>query len=246
MSFAVILLVFGTVSFVRGDCPDDYSVSRNGVTAFTVSATNGSCSCIGGFAGDGSQLDLASHPLIASLIAEINAVKQQQQAVGTISPFAGVDLPSGWLWCNGSLLPRSAPEYQALWNVVGTTYGGDGVSTFAVPDLRGRVPVGAGQGPALSEYALGQRAGTESVTLTVSNMPAHNHQLKTVSEAATARLAGNHLAEIADPSGTVIPLGGSTVPTDSTLAADSISIQGGGMPVDIRQPYTALKYMIKF
>jgi microcystin-dependent protein len=84
-------------------------------------------------------------------------------------------VPVGWARCDGSLLPIS--EYDVLFNLIGTTYGGDGVQTFALPDLRGRTPISSGQGPGLSPYSIGQHGGTEQVTLTVPNYPAHNHLL---------------------------------------------------------------------
>ena len=81
--------------------------------------------------------------------------------------------PVGWAFCDGQLL--SIADNKALFSLIGTTYGGDGVSTFALPDLRSRVPVHIGQGPGLSSYVLGQRAGTESTGLTVNQIPAHTH-----------------------------------------------------------------------
>jgi microcystin-dependent protein len=81
--------------------------------------------------------------------------------------------PRGWAFCNGQTL-RIA-QYTALFSLLGTTYGGDGVNTFALPDLRGRVPVSSGQGPGLSPYVLGEQVGVESVQLTVNQIPSHNH-----------------------------------------------------------------------
>src|ERR671926_36943 len=83
--------------------------------------------------------------------------------------------PKGWAWCNGQLLPIS--QNTALFSVLGTTFGGDGKSTFALPDLRGRVPISSGQGPGLEAYSLGQKGGTERVTLTSAQMPAHSHAM---------------------------------------------------------------------
>jgi microcystin-dependent protein len=84
-------------------------------------------------------------------------------------------VPVGWARCDGSLLPIS--QYDVLFNLIGTTYGGDGVQTFALPDLRGRAPISSGQGPGLSPYTMGQPGGTEQVSLNVQNYPAHNHLL---------------------------------------------------------------------
>jgi microcystin-dependent protein len=95
------------------------------------------------------------------------------QYVGEIRMFGGNFAISGWALCNGSLM--SIPQNDTLFNVLGTTYGGDGSSTFALPDLQGRVPVCQGQGAGLQNYALGQKAGVESVTLVTANLPIHGH-----------------------------------------------------------------------
>jgi microcystin-dependent protein len=94
--------------------------------------------------------------------------------VGEIRMFGGNFPPSGWALCNGQLL--SIAQNEALFNLIGTTYGGDGQSTFQLPDLRGRVPIHQGQGLGLSSYVMGQIGGAETVTLTASQMPAHSHQ----------------------------------------------------------------------
>src|SRR5689334_24076195 len=87
--------------------------------------------------------------------------------------FAGNFAPRGWAFCWGQIL--SIAQNTALFSLLGTTYGGNGQTTFALPNLASRFPIGAGQGPGLSNYTLGQLAGTESTTLTINNMPAHNH-----------------------------------------------------------------------
>src|SRR5262245_54899621 len=97
-------------------------------------------------------------------------------------PFAFA--PAGWALCNGQLL--SIAQNQALFSLIGATYGGDGVTTFGLPDLRGRVPIGFGQGPGLQNYALGQSGGVESTTLGVNQLPSHNHVINVVSSAATS------------------------------------------------------------
>jgi microcystin-dependent protein len=92
--------------------------------------------------------------------------------VGEIRMFAGNFAPRGWAFCNGQLIPIS--QNTALFSLLGTTYGGDGRSTFALPDLRGRVPLHAGQGSGLSDYPLGSRGGSEQVVLTTAQLPAHS------------------------------------------------------------------------
>ncbi|TWQ48673.1 phage tail protein, partial [Xanthomonas vasicola] len=104
--------------------------------------------------------------------------------IGEIRMFGFGRTPQGWQACDGSLLQIS--EYEPLYVLLGTAYGGNGSSTFAVPDLRGRLPIHQGQGPALSNYVLAQSAGTETVTLTSLQMPAHTHTAQATTAAATA------------------------------------------------------------
>lgn len=95
--------------------------------------------------------------------------------IGQIIMFGGNFAPRGWAFCQGQLLPIS--QYSALFSLLGTTYGGDGRTTFALPDLRGRTPIGYTQGPALTDHGLGAKGGTETVTLTTLEMPSHTHQI---------------------------------------------------------------------
>ena len=151
--------------------------------------------------------------------------------------FAGNFAPTGWALCNGQLLQIS--QYTALFSLLGTTYGGDGVTTFALPDLRGRVPISSGQGPGLQNYNLGQTGGAESVTLGVNQLPSHNHSVNTVSGAGTSSHPANeYLAS--STSGAVY----SSSRPDSMLNASAISHAGGGQPVNIRSPYLTLNWII--
>src|SRR5213078_1099193 len=93
-----------------------------------------------------------------------------QPYVGEIRIFAGNFAPAGWMFCEGQLLPIS--EYETLFNLIGTTYGGDGQSTFALPDLRGRIPIHQG-----NSFILAETGGAEEITLTINQIPAHNHQI---------------------------------------------------------------------
>ena len=151
--------------------------------------------------------------------------------------------PQGWALCNGQLLP--IPQNTALFSLIGTTYGGDGINTFALPDLRGRVPISAGQGPGLQPYDLGQSGGAESATLGVSNLPAHNHAVNTVSTAATNKDPANQfLATVpgaAGPGGANVYAAG---PANSTLNAGAVSSTGSSQPVDIRSPYLTFNWII--
>src|SRR5690349_24008377 len=121
--------------------------------------------------------------------------------IAEIVLFAGNFAPRGWAFCQGQIL--SIAQNTALFSLLGTTYGGNGQTTFALPDLRGRVPIGTGQGPGLAPIDLGQVAGNPSVTLTVNNMPAHNHQATTTvavtsSNPTSEEAAGNIIAATAN------------------------------------------------
>jgi microcystin-dependent protein len=145
--------------------------------------------------------------------------------------------PSGWAMCNGQLLPIN--QNAALFNLIGTTYGGDGQTTFALPDMRGRVPVATGQGVNLSSRILGEQGGQETVTLTVEQMPAHRHPIKASSA------AGNSKA----PSGNVLANGGSTAvysnqAPDVELGSKAVTSVGQGQPHENMQPFLAMTCII--
>lgn len=156
--------------------------------------------------------------------------------VGEVRLFAGNFAPLGWAFCQGQLVPIS--ENETLFNLIGTTYGGDGQQTFALPDLRGRVPVHQFQGPGLSSRQMGEMAGTESVTLTVGQMPAHSHALR----ASTAA------ASVTTPAGAL--LGATSVNSydnasaGTPMAAAAITGAGGSQPHDNMAPTLALNYII--
>jgi len=157
--------------------------------------------------------------------------------------FAGNFAPQAWAFCWGQIL--SISQNTALFSLLGTTYGGNGQTTFALPDLRGRVPVGTGQGPGLPNYTLGEVSGTPTTTILITNMPAHNHTATTnvgVSSANTTseEPAGNVLASQADnfyaPASSVNgSLGGVTT---------TVALNGGSQPINIMQPYLAMNYVI--
>ena len=149
--------------------------------------------------------------------------------------------PTGWALCNGQLLPIS--QNTALFSLLGTTYRGDGVSTFALPDLRGRVPISAGQGPGLQNYSLGQSGGAETATLTSTQLPSHSHNMNAVSGAGNnSNPANRFLAD--SPGGTVNTGIYSSSQPNSTLNANAISPAGGNQPVDIRSPFLTFNWII--
>jgi len=144
--------------------------------------------------------------------------------------------PRGWAFCNGQILPIA--QNTALFSLLGTNFGGNGTTTFALPDLRGRTPVHAGgsAGPGLSAINLGEVAGTETVTLTQNQMPAHGHLAASTNAGATANRPAGQL-----PSGG----GAYSSPSDGgTLNAAFIQNSGGSQPVGIRPPYLGLNYVI--
>ncbi len=160
--------------------------------------------------------------------------------LGTIIIFASNFAPVGWALCNGQILPIN--QNTAVFSLLGTTYGGDGVSNFALPDLRGRVPIHAGQGIGLSNYILGQTGGVESVILTQNQLPSHTHAVNVYGAAGTETSpAGNVLA--------ATPLTSTTKPYSSqapttTMNSAMIASVGNGGPVSVLQPYLTVNYII--
>ncbi len=153
--------------------------------------------------------------------------------LGEIRMFGGNFAPRGWALCDGQLLPIS--KYSALFSILGTTYGGDGRTTFGLPDLRGRVPVHAGRGPGLSDYRLGKKGGQETVTLTTSEMPSHHHGLVAGSNSSASQASGNLIAAQGQFS---------TGSPGSAMHQASLQNTGGSQPHTNIQPYLAVHYII--
>jgi microcystin-dependent protein len=165
-----------------------------------------------------------------------------QPYVGEIKLFAGSFAPAGWAICNGALQPIS--ENETLFQLIGTTYGGDGQETFALPDLQGRVPVHAGQGPGISQnYQQGEEGGVESVTLTAQQIPVHNHAVLITQ---TNQQVGPQDAYFA--TATSLQAGVNTynnaLPADQPLVPTSLQPAGGSQPHDNFQPTLAINYII--
>jgi microcystin-dependent protein len=145
--------------------------------------------------------------------------------------------PRGYAFCTGQIL--SIAQNTALFSLLGTTFGGNGQTTFALPDLRGRVPNGSGQGPGLSNYDLGQVGGTETDTLTVNQMPTHNHLVNVNADGGdTGRIADTYLANSSETPYIA------SVTSPATMAPQMISNTGGNQPFEILQPYLTLNYCI--
>lgn len=154
--------------------------------------------------------------------------------IAEIILFAGNFAPRGWAFCDGQLLEIN--QNQSLFSILGTTYGGDGRTTFALPDLRGRVPMHFNEGPGLSKRKIGEKGGSEQNTIAVDQLPAHQH-IEFASESAnTDVIDGNYL------SGTGSNVFSST--TNVQMNANAVANTGGGKPLDNVQPFACLNYII--
>ena len=145
--------------------------------------------------------------------------------------------PKGWAWCDGQLLPLS--QNTALFSLLGTTYGGDGESNFALPDLQGSFPMHYGQGPGLSPHDLGEQSGSETVTLLTSEIPAHSHVVNTVSGAAS----------VARPSPSVVLGGAPTRPysienANTAMSGHQLGLEGRNQPHNNMPPYLTFYFNI--
>lgn len=162
----------------------------------------------------------------------------QEGFIGEIRMFAGNFEPRGWAFCDGRIL--SIAQNTALFSILGTTYGGNGQTTFALPDFRSRVPVGAGQGPGLSQVVLGEMAGAETVTLNVNQMPTHSHTVNAVTtEGNQSSPFGNLLADTK-----ALDKEYSNANANTTMKASMIGPAGGNQPFSVLQPYTGMNYII--
>ncbi len=189
-----------------------------------------------------------------------NNVNAQDQMLGEVRIFAGNFAPRGWAFCDGQLLPIS--QYSALFSLLGTMYGGDGRTTFALPDLRGRVAISAGNGPGLSEYRQGVRGGSEYTNITIAQLPSHTHAVIPNPAGGSNLLLSTDAAVRSTPQAGDVPaaaqfgngLGATDVRTYGP-AANTVNGQalggsftngntGGGQQVDKRQPYLPIRYII--
>jgi microcystin-dependent protein len=157
--------------------------------------------------------------------------------VGEIRLFAGNFAPLGWAFCDGSIVPIS--EFETLFNLIGTTYGGDGQETFALPDLRGRVPVHQGNGPGLPSVQIGETQGREEVTLSTAQIPAHRHPVTATSSAANPSAGPRGVLASASAA-----MYGSTVAPATLMAAGAVSSTGGSQPHDNMAPSLGLNFII--
>lgn len=161
--------------------------------------------------------------------------------IGEIRMFGFGRTPIGWQACDGSLLPIS--QYETLFVLIGTTYGGDGQSTFAVPDLRGRLPIHQGQGAGLSNYVIGQMAGTENVTVLTTQMPAHTHVMVATTGASTAITPGPALLP-GSVSGDTFYVNTVTGNTAAAMSDQMLTMSGGSQPHENCMPTLTVQYCI--
>ena len=176
--------------------------------------------------------------LLCISLAPVGARASSQPFIGELMLVGSNFCPVGWAAAAGQIM--SIAQNTALFSLLGTQFGGNGQTTFALPDLRGRAPIGAGQGPGLTDRAIGEMAGQETVTLTTDQMPAHTHP------AYASTLAGN----TANPAAalparklrTLLYRGGA--PANTIMADDSIGSAGGGQPHDNMPPYLAMTWCI--
>jgi microcystin-dependent protein len=160
-----------------------------------------------------------------------------QPYIGEIRMFAGSFAPVGWAMCQGQQVPIS--QNDTLFNLIGTTYGGDGQETFNLPDLQGRAPIHFGQGSGLQNYGIGQSGGVESVTLNTQQIPSHAHMYMASADAAN-QITGQNGVVAAPPSLAMY----FNAPPDQALNNASLQYAGGNQPHDNMQPYLVISFII--
>jgi microcystin-dependent protein len=165
-------------------------------------------------------------------------ISAQDSYIGEIRMFAGNFAPFDWAICDGSLL--SISEYDALYSIIGTTYGGDGVMTFALPDLRGRLPMHSGTGSGLSSRTIGEKGGAETTTLTVNQMPAHSHLVN-----AVGALGNQNDPTLGLPANTnTLDKEYSNSTPDVQMKTSMIGVSGGNQAFYKNPPYLAINFII--
>src|SRR5438132_11741532 len=157
--------------------------------------------------------------------------------IGEIRMFAGSFAPVGWALCQGQSMPIS--ENDTLFNLIGTTYGGDGQETFKLPDLQGRAPIHMGTGPGLSTFSIGQEGGVESVTLNTQQMPLHNHPVIVSDDIANSNSANNSMLA---QSTQILMYTQDTA--SKFMAPTALSPVGGSQPHENMQPYLVISFII--
>ena len=184
-------------------------------------------------------------PAAAALLLAVGGVQFSPAHAQASDPFLGQMAlfgfnfcPRGWTAANGQLM--SIAQNTALFSLLGTNFGGNGQTTFGLPDLRGRTPIGQGQGPGLTNVTMGEVAGQESVTLLQTQMPQHTHALQASTQAATyAAPTGNRVLATTQNAGSYVE----TAP-NTALAPTSVGLSGGNQPFSVRDPYLVMNWCI--
>jgi microcystin-dependent protein len=166
--------------------------------------------------------------------------------IAEIRMFGGNFAPRSWALCDGQLL--SIASNTALFSILGTTYGGDGRTTFGLPDLRGRTAISPGTGPGLPNISLGERGGSETVSLNQQNLPSHSHALNVSNVSGTGSSPVNSFPAVAnvqvERGGEALGVMAYGTDTNSTMASSAIGNTGGNLPMNIRNPYLGVYYII--
>jgi len=174
--------------------------------------------------------------IVLVLLAILAGSAQAEPFLGQIQIVGFLFEPKGWAFCNGQLLPIS--QNTALFSLLGTYYGGDGVTTFALPDLRGRMAIGQGQGRGLQYYVMGEVGGEEQVTITLSEMPAHTHRAMASSMPSNETTVGGNVW------GTTSVFLYSSGSPSAAMNGLAIGSTGGGLPHENRPPYLVMNFII--
>lgn len=162
--------------------------------------------------------------------------------IGEIKMFGGNFAPKFHAFCNGQLL--SIASNTALFSILGTYYGGNGTSNFALPDLRGRFPIGQGDGPGLSSQVIGEMQGTPTVQLLSSNLPSHTHTLQATTASASSATPGGNIWAVAGSRRSTVNLYTAAAGTAPTMAAQALAVNGGNLPHNNQSPYLAISFII--
>jgi microcystin-dependent protein len=178
---------------------------------------------------------------MVGLLSGFANVNAQNNYLGEIKMFAGNFAPVGWAFCDGSLLPIS--QNTALFSLLGTTYGGNGTTTFALPDLRGRFPMNAGTGPNLTARNLGDVGGLETATLTVAQMPVHTHAAVAAVD-STVAVTDRPQNALPARNASATPSYGKTGNATMASSAVVVSSAGGGQPHPIMPPFVCVNFII--
>lgn len=164
--------------------------------------------------------------------------------IGEIRPFCGDYAPNKWMLCEGQLLPIT--RQTALYSVIGVAYGGDGKTTFALPDLRGAVAIGQGQGPNLSPRTVGEKAGSATVSLQTAEMPAHNHLANGVTSSGKSKVPVNNTvwSQVDTGGREPDPVNMYAQTPNTTMNPGALSPAGSGQPHNNMQPFLAVRFII--